>query len=192
MNLGKTTAFLFAVLAASAIMTLAPSIAAADDFPCPPTVTGEVPGNVIVPPGATCIISNATVQGNVKALENSRLRISNSNIRGNVEGDKADIVQIFFSRVRQYVLIKEGGPAEEPAPNFNVCVGAAETTPCEALLAAVTVEEGGIQIEKMVGDVLIDRAVLPGNLQVEDNTITGLLLIQNSTVEQNLQVVKNR
>jgi hypothetical protein len=187
----KKLAVPLAVLAASAIMTLTPSIAAADDFSCPPTVTGQIPGNVIVPPGATCIITNATVQGNVKALERSRLLISNSNVGGNVEGDKADIVQIFFSEVRENIWIKEAGPAQPPAPAFNVCGFGMNFTPCEVIIAGTTVMGGGVQIEKMAGDVVIDRLLAPGNLKVEENAITGILLIQNSTVGQNMQVFKN-
>jgi hypothetical protein len=129
--------------------------------------------------------------GNVKALENSRLLIRDSNVQGNVEGDKADIVQIFFSTVREYILIKEGGPAEPPAQELNVCGPGANFTPCEALIVGTTVELGGIQIEKMIGDVLIAAVTVQGNLKVEDNFISGLLSIRNAAVAGNLQVFKN-
>jgi hypothetical protein len=186
----KRSVVLAGVLSSAALIVGFPSKAEANDTQCMGALIGTF-DNVVVPAGETCILTDSTVLGNVKALEDSRLLISDSNVRGNVEGDKADIVQIFFTTVRESISIKEGGPAEAPAPAFNVCVGPSGTTPCEVLLAAATVEEGGIQIEKMTGDVLVDRAILPGNLKVEENFIAGLLLIQNSSVDQNLQVFKN-
>ena len=181
---------LVAVLSSAALILALPSKAEANDTHCVGALTGTF-DNVVVPPGQTCLLTDSTVLGNVKALEGARLLIRTSEIEGNVEGDKADIVQIFSSRVREFISIKEGGPAQAPAPGFNVCLVPGGATPCEVILAAVTVEKGGIQIEKMSGDIIVDRAILPGNLKVEENFITGRLLIQNSTVDENLQVFKN-
>jgi hypothetical protein len=133
------------------------------------------------------------VFGNVKALEDSRLRISRSTVGGNVEGTKADIVQIFFSSVRENFLIREGGPAAAPAPLFNVCGFGIDFTPCEALIVGTTVEFGGIHIEKMVGSILMDAVTVRGNVKVEQNVIAApeLLFLQNVRVDENLQVLKN-
>jgi hypothetical protein len=180
-----------AVLASTALLAVLPLQAEADDTQCVGALTGTF-DNVIVPPGATCVLTDSVVLGNVKALERSRLLIRDSQVGGNVEGDKADIVQIFFSTVREYILIKEGGPAEPPAPQFNVCGFGMNFTPCEALILGTTLQEGGVHIEKMIGDVVVGRVDAPDNLKVEDNVITEILLIQNSTIGQNLQVFKNR
>jgi hypothetical protein len=80
--------------------------------------TGVLTGtfdNVVVPPGARCTLENSFVQGNVKALESSQLVIENSNVRGNVVGDKADLVQVNVSTVRESISIKEGGPPLPPS-----------------------------------------------------------------------------
>ena len=193
----KRFVLLVAVLASAALVLALPPKAEADDTECTGTLTGGPFDNVIVPPGATCFLADATVSGNVKALENSRLRIDDSTIEGNVEGDKADIVQIFLTMVRQHILIKEGGPAEGPAPNFNVCGFGPPRTPCEALVISTTVQEGSVQIEKVVGTVLVaGLSVKAGNIKVEENIVpvaaNEILQIQNSRVDQgNLQVFKN-
>ena len=190
----KSFALLVAVLASAPLVLALPSKAEADDTPCVGALSGSF-DNVIVPPGATCTLTNSTVSGNVKALEDSRLLIRNSMIDGNVEGDKADIVQIFSGSVRQYILIKEGGPAVvPPGPSpFNVCGFGMDFTPCEALVSGTTVVEGGIQVEKMTGSVLIDSSVKAGNVKVEGNTVNApeVLIILDSTVDQNLQLFKN-
>jgi hypothetical protein len=71
------------------------------------------------------------------------------------------------------------------------------TTPCEAVVLNVTVEEGNIQIERMQGDVVV-RSVgvlspIRGNVKVEDNfTPAGqFLTVDFSDVAQNVQVFKN-
>jgi hypothetical protein len=98
-------------IAALAVIFLAPDSATADDTHCIGVLPPATYDSVIVPPGQTCLLTGALVQGNVKALENSRLVIVESIIQGNLEGDKADLVQIDESIVRQNILIKEGGPA---------------------------------------------------------------------------------
>jgi hypothetical protein len=188
----KRIEFVIAIAMSAAFILASPSNAEADDTACVGALTGTF-DNVIVPPGQICHLTNSTVWGNVKALEHSRLRIERSTINGNVEGDKADIVQLFFTEVREQISIKEGGPAASADGVFNVCGFGMGFTPCEVLLAGVTVEVGGIQIEKMVGSVLFDRVRVPGNIKVEANVITGteFLFLNNTTVDENLQVFKN-
>jgi hypothetical protein len=191
----------FATLVAAAI-TLVPAVpASADDTVCT-AVLGGTHDNVVVPPGARCTLFGATVRGSVKALENSQLVITGgSTIHGNVEGDKADLVQVNFSTVRQNVTIKEGGEAPPPFPAFTMfCFGGG---PCESHLTGATILEGNVQIEKMVGDVVIGAffpvTVAKGSVKVEENVVTpaaGLFQIAsfaaaNNFIAQNLQVFKN-
>jgi hypothetical protein len=171
--------------------------ATAGDTPCVGTVTG-MHDNIVVPPGGSCTVSGAIVQGTVKALQDSRVLVTGSNIRGNVEGDKADIVQVVNSTVRENIIIKEGGPAAAPAAGFFFCAGGV-TTPCEAVVMQVTVEEGNVQIERMEGDAVV-RAVgvlspIRGNVKLEDNFIPAgqfLTVDFGTNVAQNLQVFKNK
>jgi hypothetical protein len=156
----------------------APSSAWAGDTICGPVpVIGGVHDNILVPPGQTCSLANATVLGNVKALENSRLFASNNTIRGNVDGDKADVVQLFGGTVGGNIQIKEGG---NPFGDFDVFVG------------FTTLFNGNIQIEKMTGESSVfDVTLLNGTVKSEENTVFGFFGIQNNNIRQNLQVFKN-
>jgi hypothetical protein len=183
-----------AVFMSAALVVLLPATAEANDTECTGTMTGGTFDNVVVPPGATCVLINATVLGNVKALEDSRLRIDFGNIFGNVEGDKADVVQIFVTDVRGQISIKEGGPAVGPAPEFQVCGNGMDFTTCEvAIIGGSNVFFGGIQIEKMVGTVLIAGARVRENVKVEANVIAApeILFLQNNRVSGNFEVFKN-
>jgi hypothetical protein len=180
---------LVSVLVSTALVALTSSKVEAGDTQCVGTLTGTF-DNVIVPPGTTCVLESSTVLGNVKALESSRLLIRDSTVGGSVDGDKADSVQIFSSTVHASVSIKEGGPADPPAPNFNVCGFGMNFTTCEVLIVFTTVQ-GGVQIEKMAGDIVIGALATSGNLKVEENVVPEILLLQNSSVGQNLQVFKN-
>jgi hypothetical protein len=192
-NVKNRFLLLVAVLASGALVVLSPSNAEANDTECVGALTGTF-DNVIVPPGQTCILTNATVGGNVKALEASRLSINRSTVHGNVETEKSDIFQILFSTVRQQVSIKGGGPAAPPAPLFNVCGFGIDFTPCEVLILATTVEEGNVHIEKMAGSIVIQALSVPlGNVKIEENSIEvpELFLLDNATVGQNVQIFKN-
>jgi hypothetical protein len=147
----KRITLVAALLMSAALVVLLPSTAEADDTPCTGTMTGGTFDNVVVPPGATCVLIEATVLGNVKALEDSRLCIDFSDIGGNVEGDKADVVQIFGSDVRGQISIKEGGPAVGPAPEFQVCGNGMDFTTCEVSIAGGNVFFGGIRSRRWLG-----------------------------------------
>jgi hypothetical protein len=182
-----------ALLASAALIILLPSNAKANDTECAALLTGTF-DNIVVPPGQTCNLTNATVLGNVKAFQDSRLSMFNTTVLGNVETDKADIVQMILSTVRQNISIKEGGPAGPPAPSFNVCRGSdGNFTPCEVLILLTLVEQGDVQIEKMVGTILIeDLEVRVGNLTFQENSIepTEVFRVTDTIVGGNLQVLK--
>ena len=189
----KRITLVAALLMSAALVVLLPSTAEADDTPCTGTMTGGTFDNVVVPPGATCVLIEVTVLGNVKALEDSRLRIDFSNIGGNVEGDKADVVQIFVTDVRGQISIKEGGPAVGPDPNFQVCGFGMDFTTCEVAIVFGNVFFGGIQVEKMVGSVLIAGVRVRENVKVEANVVAAheILFLQNNRVQGNVEVFKN-
>jgi hypothetical protein len=163
-----------AVTAASAVMLVAAPAAQADDTICPPGLVGGIYDNVVVPQGESCTISGAVVQGNVKALKDSKLVIRDGSVvLGNVDGDRADIVQVLSSTVRENVNIKSGGPAAPPVPAGGVnCTYL--TNPCEAFISTTTVTDGNIQIENMVGTVFVRRTTVEnGNVTVRSNHIPG-------------------
>lgn len=177
-----------------AVMLAAPSAAVAGDTQCVGALPPGLYDNVVVPPGATCTVASSTVRGNVKALENARIDIFASTIQGNVEGDKADVVVVRNSTVREDISIKEGGPAAPPAVGL-LCAAGGPLTPCEAVVTRTTVQEGNIQIEKMVGSVAIESTtVTEGDVKLEENTIPPnefLFITNNPLIAGNLQVFKN-
>jgi hypothetical protein len=191
---------LFALLVSTLVVLVVAPGAAADDTPCIGAVTGTH-DNVVVPPGQTCTLSAATVLGNVKALQDSSLLVTGSNVRGDVQGDKADIVQVFNSRVREDITIKEGGPAGVLPPGFFFCIPATgPTSPCEAVVLSSTIEEGNVQIEKTQGDTVVRASGLlslnpiRGNVLIYENSVAAneFISIDDNTVEQNMQVFKNK
>jgi hypothetical protein len=183
-------------LMALTIVLASSSDALADDTICVGVLTGTY-DNVVVPPNATCSLIGALVQGNVIALENSRLAIFLSYVRGNVEGNKAQVVQVRDSTVRENITIKEGGFAAAPTPPGALTCFAQgfPLTPCDALVIGSTVLEGNIQIEKTNGDVIVRQSrILKGNVKLEENLapVNQPLIIDFTSVAQNIQVFKNR
>jgi hypothetical protein len=167
------------------------------DFICVGAATG-VFDDILVPAGAFCAVFNAVVHGNIKALQDATLAVINSQVRGNIDGDKADVVQIRGNRIGGSIQIKEGGP---------------HPVSIEALVCNNVLSGGNIQIEKMVGILVIGLPTRPpialacgnngntlekGNIKVEDNVViagkpqSDGMDIDANRVRENLQVFKNR
>lgn len=151
-----------------------------NDTQCVAALTGTF-DNVVVPPGATCSLSNSTVRGNVKALERSTLSVSNTQVRGSIEGDKANIVQIFGGTVGGNISIKES----TFTPSGLVA----------AFISGTVVLEGNVEIQKNVANAVRVFGVTlnKGNMKIEDNvTAVFDVTISGNRVAQNLQVFKNK
>jgi hypothetical protein len=184
----KGKLLLLAVLCSS-VALIAPPTALADDFQCIGIVTLGTFDNVVVPPGASCDISNSNIRGNIKALADSTLFVSGNNrIGGNVEGDKARDVEIF----------NRGGPPNIIQGNGVIVEDSIETFICGAVLP-----KGNIIVVKNRGGLLGiggpfctvffggGNTLQGGNIKVEDNVITGSFEVSDNSVAQNLQVFKN-
>lgn len=157
------------------------------DFTCMGTVTGSF-DNIVVPPGATCIVTNAMVRGNIKALEDAVLAITlNTTINGSVYGDKADVLQINnIVTIHGNIEMVEGGPH----PLFH------ELSICGTHLPNGNIKiikrDGGIDISPTAFCIAQPNNLDKGSLQVEDNVIPGKgIFIRENRVAQNLQVYKN-
>jgi hypothetical protein len=170
------------------------------DRECTGLTVGGPFDNIVVPPGQRCQLGpGATVKGNVKALENSTLNMLETTVGGNVDGDKAETVQLQRNTIGGSIQIKEGDSPNNDGFDVFVCDN--------------TVTHGNIQVEKMVGSIIIGgpghpvpvvneclpNRVSTGNIKVEDNIVVPLpllptagLVIHGNTVGQNLQVFKNR
>lgn len=160
-----------AAAASATALLIAPTPASAGDTECVGALTG-IHDNVVVPPGAVCALTGATVLGNVKALENSRLFVFASTVRGNVEGDKASEVRVQFeSQVGGNVHVKGTDAGTFNAVDINVRVG------------------GDVQFEEGQGTVFVDDALITGDVVVIKNT--GRVEVEFNTVGGNVKVEDN-
>jgi hypothetical protein len=160
------------------------------DFMCVGVFVAGVFDDVLVPPGALCIILNSVVKGNIKALQDALLAVNNTQVGGSIYGDKADAVQLNNNLVLGNIEIAEGGPHIQ----FS-----------EATVCGTTLPNGNIKVIKVNGTVALSPAffcgavnvVTKGNVIVEDNLINPFgffvkqLDVRNNSVAQNLQVFKN-
>lgn len=134
--------------------------------------------NVEVPAGASCSIRGVTVDGNVVARENARLVVESSNIKGNIQGEKAAEVHVSGGVI--------GG-------NIQVQGGSSPDGLGVSITNGTRMTDGGIQVTQMrTGRIVITDVILEkGNLQVEDNVLTGALEIRRNRIAQNLEVRKH-
>src|SRR5438093_10012985 len=66
--------FAFALILAAPSLVASSSVRAADTS-CTGPLTGTISGNILVPSGASCTLSDVTVTGNVHVLQNASLTV---------------------------------------------------------------------------------------------------------------------
>jgi hypothetical protein len=181
-------ALLWASVVGGTVVT--PQAAQADDTNCVGTVTGGTFDNVIVPPGAICTLTGATVGGNVTVLANAGFWGTNNDIHGNVQGLRSRYVWLDGNAIGGGISVQEGGTvAPEGLPVWF----------CRNEVSA------NIQVEKTIGGfgIIIGPGSgcpgvgggnnVGGNLIAYENfigpTIGGFSVTAN-TVTGNLQVFK--
>ena len=80
--------FARALIAAIPVFVGSVSAVHAADTSCSGTLSGSITGNIVVPVGASCTLSDATVTGNVQILQNASLTVDATQqpttINGNV------------------------------------------------------------------------------------------------------------
>lgn len=163
------------------------------DTPCTTAMTGTF-DNVVVPPGAFCGLTNATVRGNVKALQDAVLVITlNTTVGGSVYADKADALQIRNATIQGNIEMVEGGPH----PFYREVAICGTTLPNGTIKIIKVTAEGtppvsGIDLSPTAGCLPpTPNNVAKGNLQIEDNLLLGTAFLSiTNIVMQNLQVYK--
>jgi hypothetical protein len=88
----------FAIVALSAFCVVfgAGSAALAQTSSCNTTMSGTIPGNLVVPTGTTCTLNGARVAGNVLVEKSATLNVgTGSKIRGNIEAEQCNFVFLF-------------------------------------------------------------------------------------------------
>jgi hypothetical protein len=144
---------------------------------CVGTVQPGTFQDVVVPPGATCVLNNSIVQNNVTALERSRLFMSNTRVGGNVDAQKARVVQVDGGTVGGNIQIREGSSSTEGSG-----------------VRATKLPGGNIQLEKNTAPRLwIENVTLDnGSITVVENRVSESLSIRDNKVANNLRVLRNR
>ena len=74
------------IVAATALVGGASAVWAADTT-CTSTLTGTIDGNVVVPDGASCTLSDATVAGNVHVRQNASLTVDATQQPATIDGN---------------------------------------------------------------------------------------------------------
>lgn len=145
---------------------------------CDAAIAGGTYENVNVPPGSNCTLENVTVNGNVTALEGARLVVRDSRVTGNIQGDKAALLHVVGGTIGGNIQIADGDSPGEDGVSIS---------------GGTVLTQGSIQVTKMrTGRILITDAILEkGNVQVEENEVTGGLEVRRNRVAQNLEVRKH-
>ena len=168
---GIAFALILAVLA-----TLGGAAAAfAADMTCTGALSGKITGNVLVPAGASCTLSDVTVTGNVQVLQNASLTVDATQqpatIGGNVQATNCTFALleggVTVDGTVQIVQCAQQsgfvGPGVKIGGNFQ-CINNAGG--CQADLGDVN---GSVQIQGN-GSSDISLVSVGGNLQCQGNT----------------------
>ena len=162
-------------LTVAAVALLGGAAAARADTSCTGPLSGTVNGDIVVPTGASCTLSNATVSGDVHVLKDASLTIDATEqpttINGNVLANGCTFALLEGGvTVSDSVEIRQCaqqsgfiGPGVKIGANFQ-CIN--NPGGCEAELGAV---QGSVQIE---GSTASDISLVSvgGNLQCGGNT----------------------
>ena len=105
--------------AAAVVVSAAPAFAV---IRCDTTMTGNIPGNVIVPSGATCILEEANVAGNVNVRQGGTLEVLGSQLtRSNITANAPAGLYIDRSIIGANVTINRLMTSEEQSFPNGIC-----------------------------------------------------------------------
>jgi hypothetical protein len=149
----------------SALAARAP---ASNDLRCESLVQFGTFHDVVVPPGAFCVLGTSVVTGNVTVLEGARLIAFSNTVHGDLRGEKAGQVDFRFGRIEGDVDI-DGGIGKSP-------VG------LDYVVFQVTMPTGNVRVRKVVsGNVHVAENTLgEGNITVDGNTVDFLNVQDNN------------
>ena len=78
----------------TALFAIASPAAARSEFRCNGVFKGKAYGDVVVPRGAACTLTDSTVRGDVRALKGAYFQATRTTVRGDVEGQEAQTIFI--------------------------------------------------------------------------------------------------
>ena len=178
-----------------------PAAAQNDAVICDGSATGvTVNGDVAVPEGGACELTNSTVRGNVKVRSGGFFHGSNTNVRGDVKGKRAQTIfldggssvrgDVRGDRTAQVFIFAStvggGIDVQRATDKVNVCGNTVS---------------GDIAVERSGRDILIGdpqaldcpgNTVKRGDISVEDNSTDVELVVRGNTINRgNLEVKRN-
>jgi hypothetical protein len=188
----------------------APTATAPMNLKCNGTATG-IYHDVVVPPGANCLLAFATVTGNVTVQQTGGLIVQGSNIHGNVQGSGASYLSLYSrptvggniqiqhttgntpGAFGNYICSTTVGNdiqlGQSTAP-YNIG-GITPVVPSATLIdcGISNTVHGNIQATNNAGELWIAQNMVDGNLQAYGNT--GGLHIYLNQIGGNLQCGSN-
>jgi hypothetical protein len=200
----------FAITPLAALGILAGTVPAARaaDATCPPTPSGTINGNLVVPAGATCSLSNTvTVTGNVQVGKGASLAVLSDagqtvTIGGNVQAAQCQAVFIFppseTVSVGGNVQIRNcTGPNGYNGQGGSVTISgnfACDNDSAECIVASGSVR-GNVEVNNNSNvsepGADVERNNVGGNMQVNNNSGQSGTVVGNNTVGGNLRCVGN-
>jgi feruloyl esterase len=159
-------------------LTAGVSAAHAADTSCTSTLSGSITGNVIVPVGASCTLSDATVTGNVQVLQNASLTVDATQQPTTIDGNvlaiqcasallKGGVTVSASVQIRQCAQPSGFvGPGVKIGGDFQ-CIN--NGGGCKADLGDV---QGSVQVQANNSSAASDISLVSvgGNLQCQGNT----------------------
>jgi hypothetical protein len=147
-----------------------PLNAVAGDTVCVGVLTGAH-DNVVVPPGATCIVTGATINGNVKVFGLLDV-FAPTTIRGSIDGEPGHIRVALFGTgvvVRGNVQLKGGTVVAGYTPGTQILGNFQYEANAGSLSATGGNIRGNLKAEKNTGGGAISGNNIGGNLECKEN-----------------------
>ncbi len=193
-----------ALMASIFIVTDAPSAVAAETIcaghppapaPPPPAVFDPVStlpaggyGDIVVPPGGSCVLRYLEVSGNVRVSEGASLFAFDNVIHGTIAGYGSGTVRSVRNTIGGHIVVRRGGPGP-----FGPAV----------LICQSTLTHGNIAIEGITGGIslrlfpaegapgLCGPNRVSGSITILNSNITLGMRVEDNVVGNNLIVLKN-
>ena len=162
------------------------------------SVIGGTHDDIIVPPGATCILDGVNVRGNVTVQQDAVFKMFFTQVGGNVQGKNADVIQMQFSTVGGNLKVPNAGH-----PDYLSAFTLLSTVDGNAHInnhrnGAILLQSsqflGNLHVRgnsgSSFGEFAVDNFVA-GNFDFEENGPGGLRKVLDNTVGERLRCRDN-
>jgi hypothetical protein len=154
------------------------------DFACEGAHAIRVSGDLRVPPGADCALSNSVVDGTIEVGDGANLAIVASSIRGNVDLSRGGLAQIADSTIDGNVTITRSEGAKLSGTTIHGNLDVDRVTDVRLVDSTIN---GNATIRNGDAAVVLGN-IVDGNLRVRDNRTVE---VRNNSVLGNLECNRN-